>query len=102
MGGSRAEYEAAVQGIADLVFIRLGAGEDSQTVARDAVELRNLLKVRFRKGLPRAVIAEMERRNFDKYGHPIGPTPEWLFEKYGNWEAVARASARTANLRKRM
>lgn len=102
MAGSHADYENAVLGITAMVQDRLGAGESPEVVARAAIAMRNALKVQFREGLPQAVISEMERRNLGKYGDPIGPTPQWLFEKYGNWEEVANAAARPAALRHTM
>ena len=91
-----------MRSIADMVQDRLSAGESPEAVARAAIAIRNALKVQFREGLPPAVIFEMERRNLSKYGDMIGPTAEWLLEKYGNWEEVAKAAARPAVLRHTM
>jgi hypothetical protein len=102
VAGSRDEYEAAAKGLSHVASELVEAGVDVEAVARHVVALRNEMKIRFRDGLPSVVVNEMERRNLDKYDHPIGPTAEWLFEKYGNWVDVAKAAARPADCRARM
>lgn len=36
----------------------------------------------------------LRERNLQKYNNEEGPTPEYLFDKYGSWEEVILASAR--------
>ena len=97
MAGTRAEYEAAVDGLGKLAIWR-GQGLEEETVARHLVERRNALKIEFRRGLPKAVLAAIEARNRYKYSHPVGPTADQLFERYGNWRAVSDAACRPARL----
>lgn len=37
----------------------------------------------------------VRRSNLSTYQNPDGPTPEFLFKKYGSWEGVINASIRS-------
>src|SRR3546814_20470384 len=72
---------------------REAEGESPEAIARDLVQRRNALKQRFRADDDPGVVALMEQRNRLKYGDPNGPNADWLFRKYGSWEAVIAASS---------
>lgn len=94
----RAAYEAAVRGLGPIAEKRLAAGADEESVARELIDLRNKLKAQFREYDDPKVVRLMELRNLQKYGHPLGPDADWLFRKYGNWNAVISAACRSARL----
>lgn len=100
MSISREDYEASVRALLISAQMLWSRGLSDEAVARELVALRNKLKIQARSGLPDQVLRRLEARNLAKYGDAIGPTPEFLYERYGNWRAVIDASARPADLRK--
>ena len=94
----RAAYEAAVRDLRRIADKRLVEGADEESVARELIDLRNKLKAQYREYDDTRVVRLMELRNLQKYGHPLGPDADWLFRKYGNWNAVISAACRSARL----
>jgi hypothetical protein len=70
-------------------------GRTTEQIARQLVGDRNALKVETRALMKPEEVAQLEARNLKKYGDPVGPTPEWLFDKYGSWDKVLEAVKRT-------
>ncbi len=97
----RRSYEAAVKDLLALAVEMRAAGNDEEFIARSLIDHRNQLKLEARAGLAAELIDWMEDRNLSKYGHSVGPTADWLFERYGSWTAVIEAAARPADLNKR-
>ena len=65
-------------------------------LARRLVEERNRLKEQIRERQPSAITEQQEERNIQKYGDPVGPTPEWLNQhRYTTWQEVIDAAYRT-------
>src|SRR3546814_5413283 len=91
---ARIAYEREVRALAGEARSREAEGESPEAIARDLVQRRNALKQRFRADDDPGVVALMEQRNRLKYGDPIGPDADWLFRKYGSWEAVIAAACR--------
>jgi hypothetical protein len=98
LAGSREEYEAATKALLELANTLRASGNNAETIARILVEQRNALKSKFREGMPLMILERIEARNMAKYGHPVGPHPEALLQKYGSWDEVIAAAARPANL----
>ncbi len=98
MAGSREECESATKALLALANTLRENGNDSETIARILVAERNALKSKFREGIPELILERIEARNMAKYGHPVGPKPEALLQKYGSWDEVIAAAARPANL----
>lgn len=71
---------------------------DEEAVAHILVADRNQLKADFRRNDPPKMVALMEARNMAKYGNPLGPGPDWFFERYGSWRLVIDAASRPADL----
>ena len=71
-------------------------GDSPEAIARAVSDLRNQAKIDARSTMKPEQVAKLEARNMEKYGDPIGPTPEALFTKYGSWEGVIEASFRTS------
>ena len=99
---ARIAYEASVGSLAALAATMRAEGTSEEAIARDVVNRRNQIKVEFRKGDPPNLVAEMERINKAKYGHPVGPTADELFRKYGNWADVIAAACRPSRLSQMM
>ncbi len=98
MLSERQAYEAEVRALATWGAGEVAAGRSVESVAREAVERRNGLKLRYRANAPPAIIARLELRNLVKYGHPVGPDADAFFRKYGSWEEVLAAASRPASL----
>lgn len=95
----RVAYMAAVRALANEAAELLAGGAGDEEVAGIMVARRNDIKRQFRAADDPELVALMEARNRAKYGHPVGPGPDWLFEKYGSWKQVIEAACRPAGLR---
>ena len=95
----RAGYMGSSKALGAGLKAALRAGAKPESVARAGVAARNALKVAARALSPKGEVAKMEARNLEKYGNKIGPTADQLHAKYGSWEAVVEAVARTAGFR---
>ena len=62
-------------------------GADIETIARTISTMRNQIRWDSYKDNPEGLEA-LKKKNMEQWGHEFGPTPEQLFEKYGNWETV--------------
>lgn len=64
-----------------------GEGADIETIARTISNMRNQIRWDSYKDNPEGLEA-LKKKNMEQWGHEFGPTPEQLFEKYGDWETV--------------
>lgn len=71
-------------------------GRSEEDVARALVRMRNDAKDTVRAGMTPAQVAQLEARNLEKYGNPLGPTADQLHLKYGAWEKVSEAATRSS------
>ncbi|ANY70545.1 hypothetical protein BBD42_03880 [Paenibacillus sp. BIHB 4019] len=55
-------------------------GSSAEEIAKTVVEMRNHDKVAARKAMAAEEVVELEKRNIKKYGNPIGPDADWLFQ----------------------
>jgi L-asparaginase II len=90
----RAQYEAAVAALAQAAARQLAAGTDEASVARWAVEQRNLIKQQFRVLTAPAVLLAMEARAQARYGHPVGPTADALHAAGKSWADIIGSACR--------
>ncbi|MFF1920096.1 hypothetical protein ACFVW8_05910 [Streptomyces sp. NPDC058221] len=67
-----------------------------EDIARTLVQMRNDAKDVVRAGMTPEQVAELEARNWKKYGNPLGPTADQLYLKYGSWEKVTEAATRSS------
>lgn len=91
-------YEAQVRALARITEQLSAEGWSEEDIARHLVDARNRLKIVARKADDPAIVTLIEARNLAKYGHPVGPTADQLFVRYGSWAAVIEAAARPARL----
>jgi hypothetical protein len=68
------------------------ANAPPEAIARRTVEIRNQQKVDARSNMDAEGVRRLEEGNMEKYGHPVGPTADQLYEKYGSWEQVIQKS----------
>lgn len=100
MRSSRDQYEQAVISLTNLAARLRSEGQSDEAIARELVSQRNTLKAEFRAGLNPEIVERISARNLAKYGDALGPSPEALLEKYGDWAAVIEAAGRHADLNK--
>ncbi len=62
-------------------------GKSTEEIARAVSAKRNELRLAAYVNDPEG-LAKAKQGNLETYGNENGPTPEFLFEKYGNWETV--------------
>ncbi len=58
-----------------------------EEIARAVSERRNELRLEAWRDDPEG-LALTKQSNLEAYGSEFGPTPEWLYEKYGSWQTV--------------
>ncbi len=55
-------------------------GSSTEEIANTVIEMRNQDKVAARAAMPLEEVAELEKRNIKRYGNPVGPDADWLFQ----------------------
>lgn len=63
------------------------AGNSTEEIACAVSTRRN--ELRLEEAEKSGTLEETKQSNLEKYGNENGPTPEYLYEKYGSWEKVA-------------
>ena len=85
--GQRLAYHESMEELYDIILDMVKADEEIETIARAVSRRRNELRLEASKDDPEG-LALTKKRNLETYGDELGPTPEWLYEKYGSWEKV--------------
>ena len=85
----REEYHASVQELYDKLHEMQEAGYEIEEIARAISTRRNEIRLEAYKDDPEG-LEIVKKRNLEKYGNEMGPTPEYLFEQYGSWETVIK------------
>ena len=87
----REAYHDSMRELYQIIENMTAEGKDAEEIARVVCPRRNELRFEACGGDPEK-IAKLKERNLEKYGNEDGPTPEWLFERYGTWEiAISKA-----------
>lgn len=64
-----------------------------QDIAKIMVPRRNQAKALAREKMSRKQVERLEERNRTRYGDPMGPTVQWMYERHGgDWNEVVAAS----------
>lgn len=84
---NRESYLADFQQIFDLIRTMRAEGKGIEEIARAASELRNEIRMAAYKDDPEG-LEKVKKSNLETYGNENGPTPEYLYAKYGSWEGV--------------
>lgn len=87
----RIAYHNSLDQIYTLIAKRTKEGRSTEEIAREASALRNQIRLDSNKDDPDG-LAAVKKSNLDTYGNEDGPTPEFLFEKYGSWQKVLEKS----------
>jgi hypothetical protein len=75
-------YNTSIQGITDTARDLVAKGVPQGDVARWANDARNGLKQAIRSDGNAILQKVFEARNLNKYGNKLGPSYEWLYQKY--------------------
>lgn len=84
---NREKYLADFQQIFDLIKNMKAEGKGIEEIARAASALRNEIRLAAYKNDPEG-LEKVKKSNLETYGNENGPTPEYLYAKYGTWEGV--------------
>ena len=83
---TRLEYYKNVDELIVMTIEMNGEGKSIEEIARAVSTQRN--KLRFRNCKTDKEIQMLKESNLAEYGNEEGPTPDFLFKKYGKWEIV--------------
>lgn len=83
----RIEYHAKNAELYKIIEDGRANGESTEEIARKVSQRRNELRLEAYKDDP-AGLALVKQSNLETYGDESGPTAEWLYEKYGDWQTV--------------
>ena len=90
----RGEYIAEDKKLFRLIEEMLGQGANVEEIARAVSRKRNENRLAAYKGDPEG-LERVRKSNLDTYGNEDGPTPEFLYEKYGSWQTVIEKALST-------
>ena len=91
----RLEYESKVNGLADVAQDLRNQGKTSEEIARTMWQMRRDLGVQYKNASPPTLKQYIYEVNISRYGDELGPTFDFLLEKYsGDYEKIIEASCR--------
>lgn len=83
----RQAYHDSMSELYRMIEAMLHQGKDVETIARAVSRRRNELRLEVEADNPTAQ-ALTKKSNLETYGDELGPTADFLYEKYGSWQAV--------------
>lgn len=83
----RIQYLAAFDEQYDIWKRMSAEGKSTEEIARAVSTKRNETRLASYKDDPEG-LEKVKKSNLETYGNENGPTPDSLYEKYGNWETV--------------
>ena len=92
--GKRIQYYETEEVLYQLIETMLDENKSTEEIARAVSKRRNELRLEAYIGDPDG-LARVKKSNLDTYGNEEGPTIEFLYEKYGSWEAVLQKALST-------
>lgn len=94
----RARYEAEVRALAELRAQLAEASFEVEQIARTLHKQRRAIGLRYKLRTPllgRQGQIAIYRRNWRRYGHPLGPSIPWLRRRGRTWEEICESACRT-------
>lgn len=92
--GKRIQYYETEEVLYQLIETMLEENKSIEEIARAVSQRRNELRLEAYIGDPDG-LARVKKSNLETYGNENGPTIEFLYEKYGSWEAVLQKALST-------
>lgn len=83
----REAYHASAQELYQMRADMQAEGKSVEEIARAVSIRRNELRLEAYKDKPEE-LEKIKQDNLEKYGNENGPTPEYLYNRYGTWEIV--------------
>ena len=83
----RLQYYETEEVLYQTIETMLDENRSVEEIAREVSKKRNELRLEAYIGDPDG-LARVKKSNLDTYGNENGPTIEYLYEKYGSWEAI--------------
>ena len=90
----RREYHESMQELYDMIMAMTKENDDIETIARAVSRRRNEIRLESYHDDPEG-LETVRKTNLENYGNEDGPTPEFLYEKYGSWETVLLKALQT-------
>ena len=87
----RLAYHESFSELYRMIEQMLGEAKDVEEIARAVSTCRNEIRLESYKDNPQG-LEKVKKSNLDTYGNENGPTPEFLYEKYGSWQTVLEKS----------
>ena len=83
----RRAYHESMDTMTDILYRMREEGASMEEMARAVSEERNRLRLMSYEDDPEG-LAAVKKSNLETYGQEDGPTPDQLYEKYGEWTTV--------------
>ena len=83
----RQTYHDSISNLYRLIEKMLTEGKDVEAIARAVSQMRNELRLKSYADSPEGLKAA-KKSNLETYGNEMGPTADWLYEKFGSWQTV--------------
>ena len=84
---NRRAYHESMSELYRMIEDMLGEAKPVEEIARAVSRRRNELRLEGYKDDPDG-LAIVRQSNLNTYGDELGPTPDFLYEKYGSWQTV--------------
>ena len=84
---NRREYHERMSELYRLIEDMLGQAKPVEEIARAVSTRRNEIRLESYKDDPEGLV-RVKKSNLDTYGNELGPTADFLYEKYGSWQMV--------------
>ena len=84
---ARIEYHNQCEELQTLAGQMTAEGHSIEETARTVSKRRNEIRLESYKDDPEG-LEKVKQSNLETYGNEEGPTPEYLYDRYGSWEAV--------------
>ena len=83
-----------MESLTDILYKMRDEGASIEEMARAVSKERNRLRIVSASSDPTSLASTLES-NLKTYGNEEGPTPEYLYEKYGSWTTVLQKAFST-------
>lgn len=83
----REEYHESIRELYQMILDMKAVGKSTEEIARAVINRRNEIRIESYKDDLEG-LEKLKQSNLDTYGDENGPTPEFLYDKYGSWEMV--------------
>lgn len=91
----RQGYTKEVANIKNVAAEQRAHGWKKSDVATDSCQLRRQIGLKYKNMTPEAERMGVYKRNWDKYGDPLGQTPKTMRARGEKWNEITEASTRT-------